>query len=423
MKVLVAVMPIAGHVAPVTGLVAELIGRGHAVQVYTGARYSRRFADLGAEVSAWSPEIDFNDDDLADAAEGRFGVVRSTRLVKKLFLDTGAGQVQDLTRLLDRAPADVVVADILSIGAGLISELRGLPWAGLGLLAYNSTSRELPPPGFRVAPARGRLGRVRDRALWAAYRGVTSPFQRAYNEVRTDLGLPRDREPYGVSLVSPWLMLATGGPALQQSPTAPPDHMHFIGRLTPARSADFGPPPSRRGGRPRVLVTQGTHNRNPADLLQPALLGLADLEVEVVATTGRRGVTDVGIEVPANARVVDLLDFRAALSDTTILVTNGGWGGVLEGLSAGVPLVVAGGDIDKPENAARVARSGAGINLRTGHPRPAAIAKAIVQLLDDPSYARRAGELGAELDQLGGAGTAVDLIEDLDRTWETVPRG
>jgi len=90
---------------------------------------------------------------------------------------------------------------------------------------------------------------------------------------------------------------------------------------------------------------------------------------------------------------------------------------------AGLRLVVAGGDIDKPENAARVARSGAGINLRTGHPRPAAIAKAILQLLDDPSYARRSGELGAELDQLGGAGTAVDLIEELDRTRATVPRG
>ena len=142
MKILVAVMPIAGHVAPVTGLVTELIGRGHSVQVYTGSRYSQRFADLGAEVSTWSPEIDFNDDDLADAAEGRFGAVRSTRLVKKLFLETGTGQVQDLTRLLDAAPADVVVADILSIGAGLVSEVRDLPWAGLGLLAYNSTSRE-----------------------------------------------------------------------------------------------------------------------------------------------------------------------------------------------------------------------------------------------------------------------------------------
>ena len=48
MKILVAVMPIAGHVAPVTGLVTELVGRGHSVQVYTGARYSQRFADLGA---------------------------------------------------------------------------------------------------------------------------------------------------------------------------------------------------------------------------------------------------------------------------------------------------------------------------------------------------------------------------------------
>jgi UDP:flavonoid glycosyltransferase YjiC (YdhE family) len=44
MKALVTVVPPAGHVNPITGLVAELIARGHSMTVYTGSRYCRRFA-------------------------------------------------------------------------------------------------------------------------------------------------------------------------------------------------------------------------------------------------------------------------------------------------------------------------------------------------------------------------------------------
>jgi UDP:flavonoid glycosyltransferase YjiC (YdhE family) len=171
-----------------------------------------------------------------------------------------------------------------------------------------------------------------------------------------------------------------------------------------------------------VVVTQGTHNLDPTDLIRPALAGLADLEVDVIATTGRRGETEVGITVPENARVVDFLDFDSAFADTAVFITNGGWGGVLHGLSAGVPLVVAGGDIDKPENAARVARSGAGINLRTGRPKPDAVAAAVCRVLADPGYADRARQIGAELDHLGGVGVAVDLLEQLAETGAPVRR-
>ena len=47
MRVLVAVVPLSGHVGPVSGLVAELVARGHEVRVYTGARHLARFAALG----------------------------------------------------------------------------------------------------------------------------------------------------------------------------------------------------------------------------------------------------------------------------------------------------------------------------------------------------------------------------------------
>ena len=75
--------------------------------------------------------------------------------------------------------------------------------------------------------------------------------------------------------------------------------------------------------------------------------------------------------MPANARVGGFLPYAELLPRTDVVVTNGGWGGVLAALGHGIPLVVAGGDLDKPEVAASVAWAGAGMNLKTGTPTSA----------------------------------------------------
>jgi UDP:flavonoid glycosyltransferase YjiC (YdhE family) len=100
-------------------------------------------------------------------------------------------------------------------------------------------------------------------------------------------------------------------------------------------------------------------------------------------------------------------------------ITNGGWGGVLEALSHGIPLIVAGGDLDKPEIAARVAWSGAGIDLGTGHPKPAAIARAYDRI---GSHKERARAVASELRSLGGVAAVGDLLERLIATGEPVLR-
>jgi UDP:flavonoid glycosyltransferase YjiC (YdhE family) len=160
-----------------------------------------------------------------------------------------------------------------------------------------------------------------------------------------------------------------------------------------------------------VLLTQGTYNTDPRDLLAPALAGLGALDVDVVATTGRAGVVDVGVEVPANARIVDFVDFADVLPSTRVVVSNGGWGGVLDALSAGVPMVVAGSDLDKPEIAARVAWSGAGIDLRTGRPGAARVRDAVCRVLADPAFGARATHVAGKLRRLGGAEAATTALE------------
>lgn len=167
---------------------------------------------------------------------------------------------------------------------------------------------------------------------------------------------------------------------------------------------------ARAEGRPVVHVTQGTLHVDPGDLLRPTLTGLAGGPALVVGTTGGAGAGRLG-PLPPNVRTAPFLPHDELLPLVDVMVTNGGWGGVLSAVEAGVPLVVAGADLDKPEVARRVAWSGVGIDLRTRRPRPAAVRAAVQRVLATPGMRAAAGRLGERMVAAGGAASAADAVE------------
>ena len=122
------------------------------------------------------------------------------------------------------------------------------------------------------------------------------------------------------------------------------------------------------------------------------------MDAVIVAVTGRAGTdahADLG-PMPANAYVADFIPFDQLLPHVDVLVTNGGYGGIQQALSHGVPLVLAGETEDKIEVNARVAHSGAAINLRTGRPDSAALRSAVHAALFEPQYGLSARRLQAD---------------------------
>ena len=97
----------------------------------------------------------------------------------------------------------------------------------------------------------------------------------------------------------------------------------------------------------------------------------------------------------------------------SVVITNGGYGGVQMALRHGVPLIVAGGSEEKPEIAARVAWCGAGIDLRTGRPSVRKLRRAVRRVRDEPAFRTRARALGDEMATYDATSTAADLIERL----------
>ena len=146
-----------------------------------------------------------------------------------------------------------------------------------------------------------------------------------------------------------------------------------------------------------VHVTQGTlDNADLSRLLRPTIDALAHDDVLVVATTGGPDPGPMG-PLPDNVRLERFIPHDQLLPHVDVMVTNGGYGGVQQALANGVGLVVAGNSEDKPEVAARVRWSGAGIDLGTGKPSARAIGRAVRRVLAEPAYRQRARALQSEI--------------------------
>ncbi|HEY7272189.1 MAG TPA: glycosyltransferase [Actinoplanes sp.] len=420
-RILVASMPFAGHAGVLAAITAELSGRGHDVVAYTGAKYRERFS---AEWLPFTAVADFDDANLADAFPriGNGKGFRSDRAnMEDVLFGTAAGQLADLLAAAHRRPFDVLVTDQLAFGAAVAGEALGIPWVTVSVSPLTMTSRDLPPVFLPLAAAGGRWGRTRNAALrpigGLVYRRMVDPM---VNQLRSTAGL-RPAPPGRLfdGLYSPHLVLAQGVPGLDYPRGDLPPYVYYVGRLVPAAAPDAELPgwwadvvAARAAGRPVVHVTQGTLDVDPADLLRPALSALAGEPVLVVCTTG--GAPPSVLEpLPANARAASFVPHEALMPVVDAVVTNGGWGGVLAAVNAGVPLVVAPGGLDKPEVARRVAWSGAGRNLRRRKPRPSRIRSAVREVVIRPGYRRRAAELAEALDAAGGARRAATLVEDL----------
>ncbi|MFS0701459.1 nucleotide disphospho-sugar-binding domain-containing protein [Cellulomonas sp. 179-A 4D5 NHS] len=419
-SIMMTAMPFAGHARPVRSVAAELVRRGHDVRVHTGRSYAGTFTDVGARAVPWAAPPDLDERDLAATfprMRDRKGFRQVLVNLEDLFLGTAPAQCDDLVAEHAREPWDLLAGDPMALGTRFAAEHLGTPWATVSPIAYWPPGRGIPPTGLGLTPAHGVPGRVRDAVLGAAAGAGTALLTRAYQRTRRDAGLAPDRETFATMWFSPQLVVAAGVPGLDYPRGDLPAHVWFVGDLTDDGRA---PGPSAlpawwedvlRATVPVVHVTQGTANVDPHDLILPTLDALADEDVLVVVGLGHRTDPLPG-PLPANARVAPMVPYPHLLPRTSLMVTNGGYGGVLQALRHDVPLVVAGGDLDKPEIAARVGWHGAGVDLRTGTPRAGAVRDACRRVLGDPRYAATAARLGDELRAAGGARAAADRLED-----------
>jgi MGT family glycosyltransferase len=408
MKVLMASTPATGHLNPLLAITAFLIEHGHEVIFLSGTAYRRRIEKSGATFHALPGVADVDLQDFNTVAPALMSIEPGLDWLRvamdKIFIDKVSDQYKGLQEVLRGFPADAIIVDDMFFGVlpmllGARANRPPVLVCGTSVLHWRREDKAplfvgLPPA---VTPAQFKeyegVAREYDER-------VDQPALRRLNVVLKDFGVePLDFPMFEatVALADTYLQLSV--PSFE-FPRPMPAAVNFVGRLPMIPGQAPLPPWANDldGKRKVVLVTQGTvANHDFGLLVGPTLAALAnEPDILVVATAGGRPIDAIPGPIPGNARLAEYLPFEWLLPKVDVLVTNGGYGSVNQALSFGIPIVAAGLTEDKADVNARIAWSGAGIDLKTNNPTPDAIRTAVRTTLDTPNCRRHAQRLAAE---------------------------
>ncbi|GAA1752453.1 glycosyltransferase [Agromyces humatus] len=395
-----------GTVPPELGVVRRLVERGHRVTVVADESIADQVRRSGAAhlPATPNPAPELRDWEL----KSPLSVARATS--EYLMTGPAPGQAADTIAAIDAIRPDLVVASSLALGAMIGAEACGVPFDILIPNAYPLPAKGMPPFGAGMSPARGPLGRTRDRLARAASTGLIDRYALAKtNALRAEHGL----EPFAHT----WDQLGRARRQLVLTssafdfPAELPANARYVGPILddPVWAADetWTPPP---GDGRLVVVAMSSTFQDHVDCMQRITDAVGSLPVHGLVTTGP-AVEPGAIRAPANVAVVASAPHRLVLPRADLVVTHGGHGTVIKTLAAGVPLVVLHHGRDQADNAVRVTARGAGIAVRRTAPA-SRIAMAITDVLGDPSYRQSAQRLGEAITRDAESGA---LVEELER--------
>jgi MGT family glycosyltransferase len=414
MKILVAGWDSGGGVEAVQTVVRRAVARGHRVRVLGTEGLRDRFESAGASfrVYRYAPDNDCRSaaTDLVKDWEARTPIGQFTRVRDRVMFGPAREFCRDVMEELDREPADLVVVDTLIPSALAGVEAAGCPSVVLMHGPYLMPRPGAPAPGSGFMPARGRLGRWRDRAAAALLMRVFRTGMSALNQARAEYGLAPLRD-LRDALDAVDRVLVCTSPSYDFAAGDVPGNVRYVGPQLDDEAGDAGGGTwDDPGGRPLVLVgLSSTVMSHEAELLQRAADALGRLPVRGLVTTGP-AVNPAVIRAPANVSVCRWVRHADVLPSCSAVLTHGGHGTVIKALTAGVPLVVVPLGRDQPDNAARVVYAGAGLRVSKKASVPA-LRDAIARVLDEPRYRAAAGRMAATLAAERDEGLVVDELE------------
>jgi UDP:flavonoid glycosyltransferase YjiC (YdhE family) len=395
--------PARGHLYPLTPILDELSRRGHKVALRTLASEVEMMRARGIDAAPIEPAIEAIEHDDYEARTPLGGLKRVVRVLCR----RAEHDARDLERAIDEERPDVVLVDIMTWGALTIAERWGGPWAAWCPYPLPLPSRDAPPFGPGLPPARGWIGRLRDTALRPL---VFSPVVRTMlppvNEVRERVGLPPHQEIAEMFSSIPLLLYMTAEP-FEYPRSDWPENVRLVG------PCDWDPPAELPAGleevaEPIVLVTTSSEFQDDGRLVRCALEALADEEIHVVATLPSGD--PASFDAPASSRVLPFVPHAAILDRAACAVTHGGMGTTQKALARGVPVCVVPFGRDQLEVARRVELAGAGTRLPARRLTPKRLRAAVREAMRRDAGARRVAE---GYRAAGGANAAANAIEEL----------
>jgi UDP:flavonoid glycosyltransferase YjiC (YdhE family) len=334
-RILVTTLPGLGHLHPLIPFCRALRDAGHEVVVGMSASYLDLARGAGLDTTPLGPDWTSQDVD-----EFLPGLALKGRQRMRVFAEIAKrGIVEDIVDFGERHQPDIVVHGHYDLGGWLGAELLGIP-----NVPFAMTVRWLDPGLLRIFAG--------DQMT----------------ELLDHFGLPPDPD---LTRPARWLYLDSAPRALTSAlypPAATVHHLRYETDDAAGRGSSALPGwVDRLGDRPLVYVTTGTVFNAIDGLLETLGRGAAELDVDVLLTTGGNdGDRAVATRaLPDNVHIEAYVPQTLAFPRCRAVVCHGSASTVFGALAVGVPLVLVPITADHPVNAFLCERAGVGVACTT----------------------------------------------------------
>lgn len=162
-------------------------------------------------------------------------------------------------------------------------------------------------------------------------------------------------------------------------------------------------------GEPPIVFTLGS-----AAVMAPGRF--YEESIQAAKQLNRRAVLLIGKNAPPTSLSEDIIavsyaPYSQIFHRACAIVHQGGIGTTAQALRAGRPTLIMPYSHDQPDNAARVQRLGTSRTIPRKHYSASRVAKELRKLLENPSHAAKATEIGRIIQAENGVGVACDAIE------------
>jgi rhamnosyltransferase subunit B len=410
-----------GDLHPYMALALGLQERGHQAVLATGEYYRAKIEAAGIEFAPIRP--DFTDRleiknlvrEVMDAKKGPEVVIR------QIVMPHVRDSYEDLTQAVKGA--DLLVTHSLTYAGPLVAEKQQMPWVSVALQPFILFSYydelEFAPAPWLTQVRHAAPGIYRLLLRWLMH--LTGKWAEPIRQLRRDIGLPPSKaNPIFEGQHSPYLILALFSRALCKPFPDWPADVQITGFPFYDRHGAEGLPPELetflQAGPPPIVFTLGSSAVMDAGAFY-------EESAEAAKRLGGRAVLLIGEEAENRPRqplsreigVFSYAPFTELFPRAAAIVHQGGVGTTGQAMRSGKPMLVMPYGQDQPDNAARIVRLGIGRTIKRTHYNAETAVRELKPLLSDPSYAKRAEEIGCQVRAEDGVGTACDAIERLLR--------
>lgn len=381
--------PAYGHMVPVLPVVSELVARGHRVTCFTTDAFTDRVRATGAEACPYDPPLSSDPPpDVIDADE-------CARAPLKLLEASTAVLPAIESRFVDGPPDAVAYDTTLWLTGRLLAARWACPSVQLSPTFISNEHFDLSERHQEFA---GRID--------PAHPAIVE-FGERLTEIVTGSGLAAEqqaelfygRQEFTVAFVPKAFQFAGG--------TFDERHV-FVGPTVSGEDGAWQPPSD---GRPVLLVSLGTTVNNRPDFFRACVAAFADLPWHTVLALGDRvSPAELG-PLPPHVEAHSWVPLGAVLPHTSVFLCQSGMGSILEGLRAGVPMVVVPHHPEQHVNAARLSELGLARVVRREDATAGTLRAAVLDVAGDTALRARVGAMRPHVESAGGALSAADAIE------------